>query len=145
MNNAPILWHSKRQNTAEFSTFGSEFMALWTAVDMIKGLRYKIRMAIPLDGKTSVFCNNEGVVRNSTEPERPLKKKHMAICYHRCHEALAAGFVQLAKDDTKTNFHKTVTGSKMERAVGTGSVLSAITESDCGGRGYYEGITDWDP
>jgi hypothetical protein len=60
-------------------------------------------MGIPLDGKTSVFCDNEGVVKNTTVPESPLKKNHMAICYHRCHEALAAGFIQLAKEDTKTN------------------------------------------
>jgi hypothetical protein len=44
VNNALILWHSKRQNMVESSMFGSEFVALWTAVDMIKGLRYKLRM-----------------------------------------------------------------------------------------------------
>jgi hypothetical protein len=76
----------------ESSTFGSEFVALRTAVDMIEGLRYKLRMmGIPLDGSTSVFCDNEGVVKNTTAPESPLKKKHVAICYHRCREALAAG------------------------------------------------------
>jgi hypothetical protein len=36
VNNAPILWHSKRQNTVESSTFGSEFVALRMAVDMIE-------------------------------------------------------------------------------------------------------------
>jgi hypothetical protein len=93
VNNAPILWHSKRQNMVESSTFCSEFVALRTAVDMIEGLRYKLRMmGIPLDGKTSVFCHNEGVVKNTTVPESPLKKKPVAICYHKCHEALAAGF-----------------------------------------------------
>jgi hypothetical protein len=44
VNNALILWHSKRQNTVESSSFGSEFVALRMAVDMIKGLRYKQRM-----------------------------------------------------------------------------------------------------
>jgi hypothetical protein len=54
VNNAPILWHSKRQNTVESSTFGSEFVALRMAVDMIEGLRYKLRMmGIPLDGSTA--------------------------------------------------------------------------------------------
>jgi hypothetical protein len=48
---------------------------------------------------------------NTTAPESPLKKKHVAICYHRCHEALAAGFVQLAKEDTKTNLADAVTKS----------------------------------
>jgi hypothetical protein len=71
---------------------------------MIEGFRYKLRMmGIPLDEKTSVFCDNEGLVKNSMAPESPLKKKHVATCYHRCHEALAAGFIQLAKEDTKTN------------------------------------------
>jgi hypothetical protein len=27
----------------------------------------------------------------------------VAICYHRCRKALEAGFIQLAKEDTKTN------------------------------------------
>jgi hypothetical protein len=63
VNNAPILWHSKRQNTVESSTFGSEFVALRMAVDMIEGLWYKLRMmGIPLDESTSIFCDNKGVL-----------------------------------------------------------------------------------
>jgi hypothetical protein len=115
VNNAPILWHSKRQNMVESLMFGSEFVALWMAVDMVEGLWYKLRMmGIPLDGSTSVFCDNKGVLKNTTAPESPLKKKHVAICYHRCQEALAAGFIQLAKEDTKTNLdgcvHETIAG-----------------------------------
>ena len=34
---------------------------------------------------------------------RPLKKKHVAICYHRVREACASGILRLAKEDTKTN------------------------------------------
>ena len=41
---APILWFSKRQNTVETSTFGSEFVAARIAVEMVEGLRYKLRM-----------------------------------------------------------------------------------------------------
>ena len=33
LNGAPIDWYSKKQNTVEGSTFGSEFKALRTAVD----------------------------------------------------------------------------------------------------------------
>jgi hypothetical protein len=120
VNNAPILWYSKRQNTVESLTFGSEFVALQTALDMIEGLRYKLRMmGIPLDGKTSVFCDNEGVVKNTTAPESPLKKKHVAICYHRCREFL---FIQLAKEDTKTNladvFTKPLPGPRWKELLG---------------------------
>jgi hypothetical protein len=116
VNNAPTLLHSKRLNTVESLTFGSEFMALQMAVNMIQGLWYKLRMmGIPLDGKTLVFCNNEGVVKNTMAPESPLKKKHMAICYHRCRKALAAGFIQLAKEDTKTTLADSFTNRAQDR------------------------------
>jgi hypothetical protein len=66
------------------------------AIDMIEGIRYKLRMmGIPLTGPTSVFCDNESVVRNSTAPESTLKKRHNAIAYHRAREAQAAGFIQV--------------------------------------------------
>jgi hypothetical protein len=38
VNRAPIVWYSKRQNTVETSTFGSEFVALKIAIDQIEGL-----------------------------------------------------------------------------------------------------------
>ena len=44
INRAPIIWYSKRQNTVESSTFGSEFIAMKIAVELIEGLRYKLRM-----------------------------------------------------------------------------------------------------
>ena len=42
MNWAPIIWHSKHQNSIEPSTFGSEFMALKTGIKLIKGLHHKL-------------------------------------------------------------------------------------------------------
>jgi hypothetical protein len=44
VNGSPITWYSKRQNTIETSTFGSEFVALRIAVEMNEALRYKLRM-----------------------------------------------------------------------------------------------------
>ena len=44
VNSAPITWFSKRQNTVESSTFGSEFIALRIGTELLKGLRYKLRM-----------------------------------------------------------------------------------------------------
>jgi hypothetical protein len=83
-NHAPIVWFSKRQNTVETSTFGSEFIAARIAVELIEGLRYKLRMfGIPIDGPCNVYCDNNGVVVNTTHPESTLKKKHNAISYHR--------------------------------------------------------------
>jgi hypothetical protein len=59
INMSPIIWYSKRQNTVESSTFGSEFVALRTAVELIIGLRYKLRMfGVPINHPANVFCNN---------------------------------------------------------------------------------------
>jgi hypothetical protein len=76
----------------EASTFGSEFIAAKTAVEMIEGLRYKLRMmGFPLAGPTSVLCNNQSVVTNASRPESTLSKMHNSIAYHRVREAQAAG------------------------------------------------------
>ena len=76
LNRAPILWYSKRQNTVESSTFGSEFVAMKTAVEQTEAQRYKLRMmGIPVEGPTNVFCDNESVFINSTKPDSTLKKK----------------------------------------------------------------------
>ena len=39
VNQAPIIWHSKRQNYIETLTFGSEFTAIKNAVELIAALR----------------------------------------------------------------------------------------------------------
>ncbi len=38
-NRAPTLWFSKRQNTVEASTYGSELLAMRIAIELIEGLR----------------------------------------------------------------------------------------------------------
>jgi hypothetical protein len=109
INKAPIIWYSKRQNTVESLTFGSKFVALRTAVELIIGLPYKLRMfGVPLKGPTNVFYDNQGVVHNSTTPESTLAKKHNAICYHWVREAAAAGIICVAKEDTVSNLANTL-------------------------------------
>ena len=105
VNRAPITWYSsKRQNTVETSTFGSEFVAMRIAVELIEAMRYKLRMfGIPIEGATNVFCDNEAVTKNVIFPESTLKKKHNSIAYHRAREAVAAGTIRVAKEDWKKN------------------------------------------
>jgi hypothetical protein len=104
VNNAPIIWHSKKQNTVESSSFGSEFVALRTARDMIVALRYKLRMfGIPIRGPAAVLCDNQGVVKNTSLPESALSKRHNAINYHAVREAVAAGILRVGKEDGTTN------------------------------------------
>ena len=80
----------------ESSSFGSEFIALRIAVDMIESLRYKLRcMGIPIEGPAEVLCDNKSVVVNSSVPASVLNKRHNAICYHRVREAYTAGTIRV--------------------------------------------------
>ena len=104
VNKAPIYWYSKQAPSVDSSTFGAEFYAMRIAVEMIKALRYKLRMfGVPIDGPTSVFCDNEAVYKNTVMPESQLGKKMHSIAYHICRESVAAGIIQIAKEGTKTN------------------------------------------
>jgi hypothetical protein len=96
VNKAPIVWFSKRQNTVESSTFGSEFIARKIAIDLVEALRYKLRMfGIPIDGASVILCDNIAVVLNATHSESAIKRKHVSIAYHRYREAQAAGYIKI--------------------------------------------------
>ena len=118
INKAPVIFYSKRQNSVETSTFGSEFTACKQAVELIKALRYKLRMfGVPLDGPANMYCDNEAVYKNIAIPSSVLNKKMHGISYHYCREAVASGICKIAKEDTLTNladlFTKTL--SRMRR------------------------------
>jgi hypothetical protein len=103
-NNALIKSFSKRQNTVEASTFGSELVALRITRDLIVELRIKLMsIGCPLLGPTNVYCDNQGVVKNTSVPESTLNKKHNSINYHVVREAVASGILRVGKEDTLTN------------------------------------------
>ena len=103
-NRSPIIWHSKRHNMVETSTFGSEITAMKKVVELIEALRYKLRIFnVPIEGPTNIYCDNEAVCRNYSTPESTLKKKHHSIAYHHNHEAVADGTCCITKEATETN------------------------------------------
>ena len=102
-NRSPIIWNSKRQNTVETSTFGSEITAMKNAVELIEALHYKLRIfGAPIEGPTNIYCDNEAVCRNFSTPESTLKKKHHSIAYHRNSEAVAAGTCRITREANET-------------------------------------------
>jgi hypothetical protein len=130
LNRAPIVWYSKKQNTVEPSTFGSEYVAMRTALELIEGLRYKLRMmGVPITGPANVYGDNEAVVKSTTAPESTLKKKHNAINYHRVREGVAAGTIRIAWEDTKANLSDCLT------KLLPGPRLKELMRSNCGNAG----------
>jgi len=90
MNMALVSWHFKKQSTIETSVFGAEFVAMKVAMEVMRGLRYKLRMmGVPLSGPTYTYGDNMSVIHNTQRPESVLKKKSNSICYHAIRESVA--------------------------------------------------------
>jgi hypothetical protein len=104
--------YSKRQNTIETSTFGTEFGALKIAVEMNEASFYKLRMiGVPIDGPTNEFCDNRSVVTNSVIPQFTVNKKNNSSAYHKVQDSVASEAIRIAHEkgedklsDVLTNF-----------------------------------------
>ena len=104
VNGTPIRWYSKWQNTVESSTYGSEFVALRIATEMLLALRTSLRMlGVPINGPADVFCDNNSVVQSSTIPGSVLKKKHNAVSFHKVRETIAAEAMRISHEPTESN------------------------------------------
>ena len=77
-------------------------------MEKIIGLRYKLRMmSVEINEPTSIFCDNESVVKSACNPEATLKKKNLTIAYHKCREYVAvrvAAYKGPTRNETKRNF-----------------------------------------
>ena len=94
LNMSPTVWYFKRQNTAEASTYGSEFVTMRILVEMLIVLRYKLRLfGLPIDGPCNDFCDNDAVDRTAMRAENTLKKKHLSISFHKSREAVTCGIM----------------------------------------------------
>ena len=61
-------------------------------------LKYKLRMfGVILEGPAYGFCDNCGVVKNMSNPESVLHKKHDLINCHSVCEAVVANILRIGK------------------------------------------------
>ncbi len=64
------------------------------AVKAIMELHYQLQMVgVPVAGPAYLYGDNMSVVLNTTLPSSVLKKKMLALCYHRVREAVAARII----------------------------------------------------
>ena len=90
----PIIWSSKAQSRVESSTYSSEFTALKSALEEIKGVRIALRaFGVEVSEPTIVMCDNRSVVSNNVIAASTLKKRHVGIAYHMCREAVASNII----------------------------------------------------
>ena len=104
LNKTPIDWYSKKQNTVETATYGSEFSAARVAVDQAIDIRNTLRhLGVQVKGKTYLFGDNQSVVTSGTVPHSRLNKRHNALSFHRVREAIAAKIIAFTHIPGKIN------------------------------------------
>ena len=104
INSAPIYWMSKKQNSVESSSFGSEFVAMKQCCEYIRGLRYKLRMmGIQVNGPAYIQGDNKSVLCNTSIPDSTLNKKSQSIAYHFVREGAARDEWRTAYINTRDN------------------------------------------
>ena len=102
INMACIIWNTKQQATVESAFFGAELVAMKQALEVSRGLRYKLRMmGVPIDGPTHMYGDNMSTIHNTQCPGSQLKKKSNSICYHTVREAVV--MVELLTGHAKTD------------------------------------------
>ncbi len=124
-----INWLSQKQLTIVLSVFGAEFVAMKLGMEVLQGIRYKLRMmGVPIAGPSYVYGDNMSVIHNTQQPESTLKKKNLFICYHAVRKAVAMGDILTSHVRTENNFSdfmmKVTYGQKRHHLVGF--VLSDI-------------------
>jgi hypothetical protein len=92
MNTDLIQWFSKQQATIKMSVFRAEFAVMKIGMELLRGLRYKLRMmGMEISGPSYIYGNNMLVIHNMQQPESMLKKKSNSICHHAVWESVAMG------------------------------------------------------
>jgi len=75
LRNAPIFFYSKRQNTVESPTYGSELVAMNIAIENLLGLRYKLRMrGMHMEKCSTLLGDNNSMIVNT----------HNSVAFHGC-------------------------------------------------------------
>jgi hypothetical protein len=105
INGKPFEWFSKRQQTVETATYGSEFVVARTAVEQILENRQLLRyMGVPIRGTTHMFGDNRAVVTSSTVPHSVLTRRMLLLAYHKVRENIAAIIVTFHWVDGHLNY-----------------------------------------
>ena len=128
-----IRWHTKKQATVEGAVFGAKFVAMKHGVEVLRGVRYKLRMmGVEIAGPTYIYGDNMSVIHNTSKPEFVLKKKSNSICYHFGREAVAMGECLTTHVPTLLNWADLLTKalSEKKRRVLVSGVLYDIYDYD---------------
>eukprot|EP00957_Ditylum_brightwellii_P185015 14089393-Ditylum_brightwellii.AAC.1 len=100
-----VFFMSKCQGVIKTSTYGAEFCAMITVVEEVQAVRYMLRcLGVKVLKASLIVGDNMGVIQNCTIADSFLKKKHVAIAFHKTREAATADIVNFVKTRSNHNF-----------------------------------------
>ena len=104
MGRTLLTAYSKRQNTIESATYGSELVSFRLAVDKAVAARADLRaLGMKVSKPAVILCDSQSVVANMQLPSSSLKKKHLSVAFHRGREAQAMNITRTGKVDSEWN------------------------------------------
>ena len=104
LNQAPVDWDCKLQATVKAATYGAEFNAARRASEQIDDLQYTLMsMGVPIERPSWMLGDNQSVITSSSIPHSLLKKRHIALSYHKVHAGVAHGHYCCCHVDSKNN------------------------------------------
>ena len=104
VNQTPIDWESKKQATVETTTYGAEFVAARMGVDKTIDLVFALKaMGVPVEEPAWMLGDNQSVITSSVIPSSTLKKRWIALAYHRVRAAIAHRIIRFCHVDSANN------------------------------------------
>ncbi len=95
-NGGPVAWCSKRQSCVAQSTVEAEYIAASeTAKEAVWIQRILPELKLSPGGPISIFCDNQGTIQLTRNPEQRQRTKHIDIRYHYIREQQEEGSIKI--------------------------------------------------
>ena len=96
LNGGPVAWGSRRQNCVSLSTTEAEYVAACENTKQIAWFREILKdIGIIQNNATPLFCDNQGAIHLSKNPENHKRTKHIDVQYHYVRKCQAEGIISI--------------------------------------------------
>ena len=99
INGSPVTWNSRKQTVTAQSSTEAEYMAVSEAAKQaiwIRHFLYSIgKETVYNMAPTTIYEDNQGMIKLTDNPVNHPKTKHIAVCYHAIQEHIANSKIQL--------------------------------------------------
>jgi hypothetical protein len=92
LNGGPVTWGSRQQQCVSLSTTEAKYVAACETTRQISWFRNLLQdVGIVQKAPTPLFCDNQGAIHLSKNPEKHKRTKHIDVQYHYVRKAKQRG------------------------------------------------------